>query len=65
MPQVHTVNTPLGLADAPADLRDFLEALASEGISATLPTAGPDNPLPDPLAVRTSLTAAVLEEREE
>lgn len=49
----------------PADLRDFLEALASEGISATLPTAGPNDPLPDPLAVRTSLSAAVLAERDE
>lgn len=65
MPQVHTTHTPPGVVDAPADLRDFLEALASEGISATLPTAGPNDPLPDPLAVRTSLSAAVLEEREE
>ena len=52
------------LVTSPADLRDFLEALASQGVSATLPTAGPNDPLPDPLAVRTSLSAAVLEERE-
>ncbi len=55
MPEIHAV--------PPADLRYFLEALASAGISATLPTAGPDDLLPDPLSLRTSLTAAVLQER--
>ena len=53
------------LQSAPDDLRDLLEGLAAEGISATLPTVGPDDPLPEPLVVRTSLSAAVIEERNE
>lgn len=53
------------LQSAPEDLRDLLEALAAEGISATLPTAGPNDPLHDPLVIRTSLSSAILEEREE
>lgn len=53
------------IQSAPEDLRDLLDALAAEGISATLPTAGPDDPLHEPLVVRTSLSAAILEEREE
>ncbi len=63
MPQVHTMVTEPEISEAPADLQDFLKALAAKGISATLPTARPDNRLLAPLAVRTSLSAAVLEER--
>jgi hypothetical protein len=53
------------LQSAPEDLRDLLDGLAADGISATLPTAGPNDPLHDPLVVRTSLSAAIIEEREE
>ncbi|MBW3570219.1 MAG: hypothetical protein KY467_03860 [Gemmatimonadetes bacterium] len=53
------------LRGAPVDLRDLLEGLAADGITATLPTVGPDDPLPDPLVVRTSLSAAIIEERNE
>lgn len=65
MRQLQTAAVPPDLDDAPADLRDFLEALASEGISASLPSVGPDNILPEPLAVRTSLSAAIVDARTE
>jgi len=50
---------------APPDLRELLEGLAADGISATLPNVGPNDPLHDPLVVRTSLSAAIIEERTE
>ncbi len=53
------------LQGAPEDLRDLLEGLAADGITVALPTAGPDDALRDPLVVRTSLSAAIIEEREE
>lgn len=53
------------LTRAPADLREFLEGLAADGISATLPTVGPQDPVPDPLVVRASLSTAIVEERQE
>jgi hypothetical protein len=62
---VTQIQAAANLQSAPEDLRDLLEGLAAEGISATLPTAGPDDPLHDPLVVRTSLSAAIIEEREE
>jgi hypothetical protein len=62
---VTQIQVTADLQSAPEDLRDLLEGLAADGISATLPTAGPDHPLHDPLVVRTSLSAAVIEEREE
>jgi hypothetical protein len=49
----------------PADLRELLDGLAAKGISATLPNVGPNDPLHDPLVVRTSLSAGIMEEREE
>jgi hypothetical protein len=62
---VTQIQAAVDLQSAPEDLRELLEALAAEGISATLPTAGPDDPLHEPLVVRTSLSAAIIEEREE
>lgn len=62
---VTQIQATADLQSAPEDLRDLLEGLADDGISATLPTAGPDDPLHEPLVVRTSLSAAVIEEREE
>jgi hypothetical protein len=52
------------LQGAPEDLRGLLEGLAAEGITASLPTAGPHDPLPEPLAVHTSLSTAIIEERD-
>ncbi len=62
---VTQIQATADLQSAPEDLRELLEALAAEGISATLPTAGPNDPLHEPLVVRTSLSAAIIEEREE
>lgn len=62
---VTQVQAAADLQGAPEDLRDLLEGLAAAGISATLPTAGPGDPLHEPLIVRTSLSAAIIEEREE
>lgn len=62
---VTQIQAAADLQSAPEDLRELLEALAAEGISATLPTAGPNDPLHEPLVVRTSLSAAIIEEREE
>lgn len=53
------------LQGASPDLRELLEGLAADGISATLPNVGPNDPLHDPIIVRTSLSAAISEEREE
>ena len=50
---------------APADLQEFAMALAAEGIAVTLPNVGPQHPVPAPVSAGTSLSAAVLEEREE
>ena len=55
--------TTADLQRAPADLRHLLEGLAAQGISATLPTAGPLDAIPEPLLVRTSLSDAILRER--
>jgi hypothetical protein len=62
---VTQIQAAADLHGAPADLRDLLEGLAADGISATLPNAGPNDPLRDPLVVRTSLSAAIIDEREE
>jgi hypothetical protein len=61
----HIQTAAADLQGAPPDLRELLEGLAADGISATLPNVGPDDPLHDPLVVRTSLSAAIIEEREE
>ncbi len=65
MKPLRTAPTPSGLEDAPADLRDFVEALASEGVVASLPTVGAHDALPEPLVARTSLSAAIIEDRAE
>lgn len=52
------------LQDVPEDLRELIKGLAADGIYATLPTAGPEDELPMPLSVRTSLSSAIIEERE-
>jgi hypothetical protein len=62
---VTEIQAAVNVQGAPEDLRDLLEGLAADGISATLPTAGPNDPLHEPLVVRTSLSAAITEEREE
>jgi hypothetical protein len=62
---VTQIQAAADLQSAPEDLHDLLEGLAADGISATLPTAGPNDPLHEPLIVRTSLSAAIIEEREE
>ena len=62
---VTQIQAEANLQSAPEDLRDLLEGLAADGIAATLPTAGPNDPLHEPLVVRTSLSAAIMEEREE
>lgn len=62
---VTQIQAAADLQSAPEDLRELLEGLAADGISATLPTAGPNDPLHEPLLVRTSLSAAIIEEREE
>lgn len=65
MPQIQAVRSDPELNDVPEDLRDFLSALAGEGITATLPNAGPETPLLDPLRVQTTLSDAVIEARNE
>ena len=65
MKSLRTAPTPPELEGAPADLRDFVEALASEGVVASLPSVGADDILPEPLIARTSLSAAIIEERAE
>jgi hypothetical protein len=60
----HATGTP-DLRDAPADLRELLEGLATHGIPASLPTAGPDFPLAAPLVVRAPLSTAIIAERNE
>ncbi|HEX8391661.1 MAG TPA: hypothetical protein VF665_04810 [Longimicrobium sp.] len=64
MPQPQTARYSPDLDDAPDDLRDFLTALAAEGIAATQPNAGPGDPILDPLRLQTTLSDAVIEERE-
>lgn len=47
------------------DLHVLAARLAAAGISVTLPTAGPEDEFPEPMVVRTSLSAAIIEERGE
>jgi len=53
------------LSDLPPDLQEFIKGLAQEGIEVTLGRPDPNRIMPEPLRANTSLTAAVLEEREE
>ena len=53
------------LSDLPPDLQEFVKGLAREGIEVTLGRPDPNRIMPEPLRANTSLTAAVLEEREE
>lgn len=45
------------------DLLEFARSLGAAGITITLPNAGPEDPLPEPLRAATSLSDAVIEER--
>lgn len=66
MSETKTVSyNPDDLRHLPDDLRKFIERLAANGIRATPPYIGADNPLPEPLRLRTSLSDAILEERYE
>ena len=54
-----------GKHDPPPDLHVLAERLAAAGISVTLPIAGPEDELPEPLVIRTSLSTAIIEERDD
>jgi hypothetical protein len=49
----------------PAELREFAEGMAAAGMSFTLANVGPDDPLPEPIRANTSLSDAIIEERDE
>jgi hypothetical protein len=49
----------------PADLRELAEGLTADGITFTLPNVGPNDPVPEPIHANTSLSAAIIEERDE
>jgi hypothetical protein len=53
------------LTDVPPDLRGLIERLAAKGIKAWPSTAKPGDPLPEPFRLNTSLSDAIIEERDE
>ncbi|HEX8208767.1 MAG TPA: hypothetical protein VF584_01175 [Longimicrobium sp.] len=53
------------LSDLPPDVQEFIRGLAQEGIEVTPGRPVPNRILPEPLRANTSLSAAVIEEREE
>jgi hypothetical protein len=56
---------PRDFSHLPADLREFAERLTAAGISFRLANVGPDDPLPEPIRANTSLSDAIIEERDE
>jgi hypothetical protein len=65
MPETREITESPDLRDVPDDLREFVERLAAAGITVRLATVGPDTPLWEPLRLRTSLSEAIIEERDE
>jgi hypothetical protein len=53
------------LTDVPPDLRGLIERLAAKGITAWPSTVKPGDPLPEPFKLNTSLSDAIIEERDE
>ncbi|HLL83958.1 MAG TPA: hypothetical protein VK420_14940 [Longimicrobium sp.] len=53
------------LSDLPPDAQEFIRGLAQDGIEVTPGRPNPNRILPEPLRANTSLSAAVIEEREE
>lgn len=62
MPRTATTADVPDLSDAPEDLRTFIEGLAEIGITATLPKAGPEDVIPEPLYVPGVSLSETLEE---
>jgi hypothetical protein len=58
------INLP-DLSDLAPDLQEFIRGMAKEGIEVTPGRPDPNRILPEPLRANTSLSAAVVEEREE
>jgi hypothetical protein len=55
-----TIHIPARTAETPEDLRLFLERIAALGVRVSLPTAGPADPLADPVEIGTGLSDAVI-----
>ncbi|HEX8672136.1 MAG TPA: hypothetical protein VF710_09615 [Longimicrobium sp.] len=53
------------LTDVSPDLRGLIERLAEKGITAWPSKVKPGDPLPEPLRLNTSLSDAIIEERDE
>lgn len=53
------------LSDLPPDLQEFIRGMAEEGLEVTPGRPDPNRILPEPLRANTSLSAAVIEERDE
>jgi hypothetical protein len=53
------------LSDLPPDVQEFIRGLAEDGIEVTPGRPDPNRPRPEPLRLNTSLSAAVIEERDE
>jgi hypothetical protein len=53
------------LSNLPPDVQEFVKRLAEDGITVWPMRPVPNRPMPEPLRANTSLTAAVLEERDE
>lgn len=47
------------------ELREFAERLTAAGMSFRLANVGPGDPLPEPIRANTSLSDAIIEERDE
>jgi hypothetical protein len=65
MPKNGLDNEVPDLTDVSPELRGLIERLAAKGIKARPSTVKPGDPLLEPLRLNTSLSAAIIEERDE
>lgn len=65
MPRTRVNPDPPELPATPGDDRDFIRRLEEDGMTVWPSTAGPATPLPEPLRLNTSLSEAIIEERDE
>ena len=64
-PPMPETTTSAAAADLPDDLREFIRNMAAEGITVTPAGIPPGYSFPEPLRANTSLSDAIIEERDQ
>ena len=65
MPENQTIPAPPEPQNVPDDLREFVKRMAADGIAATPSNLPPGYQFPEPIRANTSLSDAIIEERDE